>query len=308
MTKFYFNPPLGPTEYNLKQTLITLGWHENDLSPFISDKNLLKDKQLEVFEHKHQLARWSHQHELKFTPQTFIVDELNIHQVLQQLENSEDKKRWILKPALLNNGKGLSICCSLNEIDTFFRSTERYGGKYILQQYLEPPLLFETKKFSLRVFVILTNQSKGYLYKHGYLNICQTPYQHNCYMNLNSHLTNEYLNDDGSLNNSQFLSSKWPVFDKVLPMINKQCLELFKPWLAQTRAKQEIIQYGVLGLDFMLTDDFNLWLLEVNHGPCFPKNDDHPLFNYLYKPFWRHIVDEIILQGGKSIQHFNLLS
>ena len=44
----------------------------------------------------------------------------------------------------------------------------------------------------------------------------------------------------------------------------------------------------------MLDETGRLWLLECNHGPCFPKLDEHPLQAPLYHRFWRELINMFV--------------
>ncbi len=45
-----------------------------------------------------------------------------------------------------------------------------------------------------------------------------------------------------------------------------------------------------LGVDLMLDNQENIFLLEMNHGPCFPTTPHHPLQCSLYEGFWRLFI------------------
>ncbi len=53
-----------------------------------------------------------------------------------------------------------------------------------------------------------------------------------------------------------------------------------------------------LVLIFLWTPSLRPWLLEANHGPCFPKSDDHPLQKYLYYDFWQALIDNFVSPIG----------
>ena len=47
-------------------------------------------------------------------------------------------------------------------------------------------------------------------------------------------------------------------------------------------------------MDLMLDHDEKLWLLEANHGPCFPVSSDHPLQLPLYQGLWESMLIELL--------------
>ena len=294
---FYFDVPLAPTQWNLQWVLSQQGWGATEVvhHALLSEMNLFSDESLSVLEYKHLFASYCRQHAFAFVPDTYAVDELNVTLVTQKL--ADEVGEWIIKPSLLNNGKGIYIARDISQVADYFAQPQRMGGMHVLQKYIAQPALMEGKKYSLRQFAVITNQGKGYLYRQGYLNICQQPYLPNELHKVEAHLTNEHLSLTGRCNNTQLHCQEWPAYPTFWPVISEHCCQLMKPFLASVRAKQknEPLKLGFLGIDFMVDVDDKLWLLEINHGPCFPTSETHPLFDVLYSNFWRHVGEEIIL-------------
>lgn len=287
MTYYHFNAPNGPTESNLSLAMEASGWQKSKEKAGFTDLNLLSDNALSCFEHKHKLHAWCLNKGLDFMPQTWVLDELFLHQSLEKLTALNLACQWILKPALLNNGAGIRIFSTLEAVKAHFRQTDRYAGLHVIQAYIDPPLLIDNKKFSLRMLVVLSENNGLYLHPEGYLNVCNTPYLKGEYHALSAHLTNEHLTSEGKANNVQCLTSDWPLYRRLFPEISRQCQALFTPYTFDGMGKN---RHGFLGVDFMLDENKRLWLLEVNHGPCFPTATEHPLFESLYRPFWRSVV------------------
>ncbi len=47
---------------------------------------------------------------------------------------------------------------------------------------------------------------------------------------------------------------------------------------------------AIFGYDFLVDHDMHVWLLEANHGPCFPIDESHPLQKYVYHDFWQTFI------------------
>ena len=290
MPNFFFNAPLGPTETNLSQAFKRQAWKQEVDSNLFNNDNLLSDDMLSVFEHKHRLHNWLQQNKLNISPKTVILDELTLHQTLNALSLSHYQGPWILKPALLNNGHGINLFHNLVDVASYFKQNDRYSGLHVLQAYVANPMLWKKRKFSLRMFVVLSHK-RLYFHPEGYLNVCQTPYSFDDLTNLNAHLTNEHLSLNGAKNNEQILTSDWPMFHEFVPEIKRQCDNVFLPFVQEKLLEKNT--FGILGVDFMLDDNKRLWLLEVNHGPCFPTSNEHPLYESLYEPLWDTVADKI---------------
>ena len=58
--------------------------------------------------------------------------------------------------------------------------------------------------------------------------------------------------------------------------------------------KDGINRFDIFGYDFILDDNNKLWLLEINHRPCFPKDEPHPLKEPLFNQFWEDIFNKYV--------------
>lgn len=97
---------------------------------------------------------------------------------------------WVLKPACLNQGRGIEVSRNIREItDTIYKKKESY---WVIQKYVEKPMLYQTRKFDIRVWVLLTDDFNIYFYKQGYLRTCSGEYDITKKDNF-VHLTNQCL-------------------------------------------------------------------------------------------------------------------
>ena len=119
----------------------------------------------------------------EFIPITFHIskgiDDPEYAKFLQLYFTLDEKKKkkeimniWILKPGeFTNRGKGISVCSSLDDVKIRLKGKEKCrNGKYhtfILQKYIEKPLLYNKRKFDIRHFMLMTcvnGKIKGYWY------------------------------------------------------------------------------------------------------------------------------------------------
>lgn len=316
--RFALKQTQSPTHHNLYRYLQERGWHcsRYNWQADFTDKNLQFDlAAAQCLEYKHLLAQLVQTHNLDVMPATYCINDTNWPAVLGQIAddyyvqdnhylNQIDNLVWILKPALLNNGQAIKIFQALSELEAHFISSARMGGEHVLQQYITEPHLLrppEGHKYSIRMFVILTNYAGVYLYPKGYFNVALQPFQHNQYEDLRSHLTNEHLQDEAE-NVVQIPSWRFEFFKLLYPQI-KQIVTAISRVLQQQYPQAFVCkktrQLAIFGFDFMVDKQQKVWLLEANHGPCFPISDTHPLQKHLYDDFWQALIEKFISKNGQ---------
>ena len=64
---------------------------------------------------------------------------------------------------------------------------------FVLQKYIEKPLLISQRKFDIRLWVLVTPEHKCYYFKEGYIRMSGQPYDMNQQDNLFVHLTNNAI-------------------------------------------------------------------------------------------------------------------
>ena len=271
-----------------------------------SDENLNFSAQAcECLEFKHRLAALVDGYCPEVMPETHYIDDLNWSMVLSQLADRDDEAVWILKPSLLNNGQHIRIFESWNRLEDHFLSTDRLGGPHVLQRYLVDSDCLDGCKYSLRYFVVIAQGAGAFLYPQGYMNQALEPYPGRDFSKPRAHLTNEHLDDQPTVQQIPTLghpkAKLWePSVYRIASAVT-QALEQAYPEAYQP-SKQPA--FAVFGFDFMMDSDHRLWLLEVNHGPCFPSNDEHPLQAALYSGFWPAVVDQFVepIVRGRAIR------
>lgn len=62
---------------------------------------------------------------------------------------------WIMKPANLNQGRGIEISNDITSIKKFL-SHQLPNSLWVIQKYLEKPLLYHKRKFDIRLWVLVS--------------------------------------------------------------------------------------------------------------------------------------------------------
>ena len=305
--RFSLRQTHSPTYHNLTYYLQEENWisstsnEDADFNERHFDFNL---EAAESLEFKHLLASLAQQFCSDIMPLTYYIDDFNWTEVLSRLEHTATQSVdgvsplvWILKPSLLNNGKHIKIFQHLSDLKKHFLNSNRLGGEHVLQQYLTQPHLLQGHKYSIRMFVVITNDAGVYLYPDGYLNVAKHLYQPTDYADLRSHLTNEHLLHDES-NVTQVPTKPVPGFVYIYQQI-KTLVSAIINGLKQLHPQAFVIEdrrtLAIFGFDFIVDSDLRVWLLEANHGPCFPCDQDHPLQKRLYYDFWQAFITSFVV-------------
>lgn len=106
---------------------------------------------------------------------------------------------WIMKPIGKSQGRGIFLFNKLQQISQWkdelrWKPESPQAEPYVVQRYLNNPLLIGGKKFDLRIYVLVTNYQPltVYLYREGFGRFTHQRYSHNMddLSNPFMHLTN----------------------------------------------------------------------------------------------------------------------
>ena len=159
-----------------------------------------------------------------------------------------------------------------------------YCDNVIIQKYIEYPLLYKERKFDMRIWVLLTSQMKVYIFKEGHLKTCSVKYDINSKDSF-CHITNysfQKYNDNFAryeLGNEvpfyefqKYLDEKYPEKKySIKKDLMSKLKEIIKLTMYSAKDKINInnrnYQFEIFGYDFMLDQDFNVFLIEINTNP-----------------------------------------
>ena len=92
----------------------------------------------------------------------------------------KEKPIWIMKPVGLSQGKGIFLFKNIGEIEEW-SDMKNQSEPFIVQRYINNPLLIGQKKFDLRIYVLVTshNNLTVYLYRSGFARFTHYRYEVN---------------------------------------------------------------------------------------------------------------------------------
>lgn len=186
---------------------------------------------------------------------------------------------WIAKPACSSRGRGITILTDLKRILEFQRARH-----FIIQKYIESPLIIHRKKFDLRQWVLVTswNPLQVWLYDEMYIRFGAVDYSTDITYDKFMHLTNNSITKhytgkaseikDNMWTNAQFVKYLKDVYKKdvwsseIKPRIKK--IVVISLQSAQGQVLQRDNTFEIFGYDFMIDAELRPWLIEINASPA----------------------------------------
>lgn len=206
-------------------------------------------------------------------------------------KQATNKNIWIVKPGeFTNRGNGILISNSISDIKNYINmGKHKENRSFIIQKYIEHPLLINNRKFDIRCYSLCTSinkKLKAYFYKEGYIRTSSTEFSLKNLNNKFVHLTNDAIQinskDYGKHEPGNKLS--YQEFQRILDAeyanfkvnFERDLLLQIKKLVADSILSVSKILDGqkltncieIFGYDFMIDADFNIKLIEINTNPC----------------------------------------
>ena len=209
-----------------------------------------------------------------------ISDVLSIlEKHLPQYKLNGFRNIWIMKPSNLSRGRGVTCVDSLQPIEQSLTATNDSG--LIVQKYIENPLIIDKRKFDIRQWVLVTslNPLTIYMWKEPYLRFGAEDYIMDDLNNIYSHLTNNSIAKHSSQFNKEkkFEGDMWKCcnFEKYLGEAKWRDIHqkiknaiICSFYAVHHEIKQRENSHELYGYDFMIDEDLNVYLIEVNASPA----------------------------------------
>lgn len=216
-----------------------------------------------------------------------FVDFLNSFQQNEEkkLKDPSFKNIWIVKPGeFTNRGTGITVCKSLDEILNIIKPVP--DKTYIVQKYIENPLLINKRKFDIRCYVMMTSINgviQGYFYLDGYLRTTSQEFsldQVDPFVHLTNDAIQKHSSEYGKFENGNKLSyrdfqryldtnhKEFNFFTQVLPKIRDIVKDTMQASFNIIDKNKRMHCMEIFGYDFMIDEEFKPWLIEINTNPC----------------------------------------
>eukprot|EP00405_Crypthecodinium_cohnii_P008126 CAMPEP_0206423768 /NCGR_PEP_ID=MMETSP0324_2-20121206/2853_1 /ASSEMBLY_ACC=CAM_ASM_000836 /TAXON_ID=2866 /ORGANISM="Crypthecodinium cohnii, Strain Seligo" /LENGTH=510 /DNA_ID=CAMNT_0053888343 /DNA_START=230 /DNA_END=1758 /DNA_ORIENTATION=- len=214
---------------------------------------------------------------------------------------------WIMKPVGRSQGAGIFLVNKLTQLQQWRPSNnwkppkdsskdpdDEDGAKegpelYVVQKYLDDPLLVGGKKFDIRLYVLVTSYQPLTVYMHraGFCRFSMSRYSNDMsdMKNLGQHLTNVAVQKHSGKAAYKRTGAKWEMHRFKSYVVNVAGLDTANRMLSDI---ESIIIHSLLsvqkvmindkhcfelyGYDILIDAKFRPWLLEVNASPSLTAN------------------------------------
>ena len=215
-----------------------------------------------------------------------------VFQVMDRYGAGEDTETtYILKPSATNQGAGITLIYCFEQLIDVLGSNSSIR-EWVLQTYVDRPLLLKGKKFHIRAYVLAVNAIQVFFYDEVLCLCSGTKYNKNA-TSLFGHITNTayqaidpgfkeeecvlVLEDVEGLLVKQGRSGADAkmVVQKILKDMQVVTGELFDAFKGEQSVYSPLPGcFEHSGLDFLVDEDFHVSLLEVNPGPDFKQTGE----------------------------------
>ncbi|XP_038667361.1 protein monoglycylase TTLL8-like isoform X1 [Scyliorhinus canicula] len=226
----------------------------------------------------------------------YLIDCQNILNRLKsvhpQLEIDGIRNIWIVKPAAMSRGRGIKCVERLDEflklkdLDPSFENP-----KWVVQKYIEKPLLIYDTKFDIRMWFLVTDWKplNVWFYKDCYLRFSTQPFTlenldssvHLCNNAIQKRLKPSIERNPLVPKESMWSSDQFQEYLKikgrrniwqgiVYPSMKKAIICSLMTVQATIPARKN--NFGLYGADFLLGEDFKSWLIEINLSPSMSRS------------------------------------
>lgn len=212
------------------------------------------------------------------------------------------KNIWLAKVPGLNRGIGIEIFYTLDQLKEIIKNMQRgyqeeiveknskisrsktiiKSERFVIQKYIEKPLLFLQKKMDIRVWVLINQEMKMFVFKECYFRLSSENYNFSNMKEKFVHLTNNALQkystnfdpDETIKSIDQFdeyinqnVDPNYQFKRDTFPKIKDQIKTIGRIASSKALSNNKNFTFEIFGADFMIDIDFGVWFLEVNSNP-----------------------------------------
>ena len=257
----------------------------------------------------HQIVRNNNKEIYKkyFVNQILIESNKNIKNFMKK------GKLYIVKPTNASGGTGVKVFNNSEKLKRYisdFKITNinkqkllksKVIKKWIVEEYIDKPLLISDKKFHIRVLCLIlikNNKHLFYLFDKFFIYTAMKKYT---LKKLNKNIHDSHISTNSELKKA--ISEYNKLDPKILHHIRDQVIYLckyIKTLLLNMKCYPKTTNCNqYIGFDFMVTDDYQVKLIEVNQRPGIKGPS-------LYPSFWKGLLNITLYNKEKNKNYIKL--
>jgi hypothetical protein len=218
----------------------------------------------------------------------------------------EDPPVYIVKPENSLSRTGVGVVRNYLELMSHLDHYSDYQ-EWIIQDYIDNPLLFNNKKFHFRIYVIYVqteNSTTAYLSKNGFIYTANKEFESDTFD------PNIVLSGENSKNNVFYIPEDFTrsfgkqVWDNmVFPQIVKITRETIRSTVEHLKcpAKKQKC-FKILGYDILINNDYKCFLAEINARNVSYKYPNQKFKDTFYKNILKLVLEKKSLSTPELIK------